>query len=119
MSVLGSLKDVVVGQALKLAGNPRLTKLAGDPRIMNVAMKAINVGGAVKSNADRAGRFAAGVFGLATQEEVAGLRTTIQTLEDNLAALEAERQASTTESATGAGAQAGSSAKKPAKTVRS
>jgi hypothetical protein len=89
MSVFTSVKDALVGQAMKLAGNPRVTKLVSDPRIMNAAMKAMSLGGAVKTNMDKAGRLAAGVFGLATQEEVANLRQTIQTLEDTVASLEA------------------------------
>jgi hypothetical protein len=56
----------------------------GDPRIMNVAMKAVGLGGTLKAELDRASRFAAGLFGLATQEEVSALRSTVQTLEDNL-----------------------------------
>jgi hypothetical protein len=117
MSVISSLKDVVVGQAVKLAASPKLTKLATDPRLMNVAMKAMTVGGAVKSNADRAGRFAAGVFGLATQEDVAGLRTTIQNLEDTVASLEAERAAAAATASSGPAP--GNDAKKSAKTARS
>jgi hypothetical protein len=89
MTMMNSLKDVLVGQAMKLAGNPRVTKLVSDPRVMNAAMKAMSLGGAVKTNMDKAGRLAAGVFGLATQEEVATLRQTIQTLEDTVASLEA------------------------------
>jgi hypothetical protein len=88
MSMMNSLKDVLLGQAMKLAGNPRVTKLVSDPRVMNAAMKAMSLGGAVKTNMDKAGRLAAGVFGLATQEEVATLRQTIQTLEDTVASLE-------------------------------
>lgn len=88
MSIVNSLKDAVLGQAMKLAGNPRVTKLVSDPRVMNAAMKAMSLGGAVKTNMDKAGRLAAGVFGLATQEEVATLRQTIQTLEDQVASLE-------------------------------
>ena len=91
--MMNNLKDVLVGQAMKLAGNPRVTKLVSDPRVMNAAMKAMSLGGAVKTNMDKAGRLAAGVFGLATQEEVANLRQTIQTLEDNLASLEARASA--------------------------
>jgi hypothetical protein len=86
--MMNNLKDVLVGQAMKLAGNPRVTKLVSDPRVMNAAMKAMSLGGAVKTNMDKAGRLAAGVFGLATQEEVATLRQTIQTLEDTVASLE-------------------------------
>ena len=96
MSVFTSLKDVVVGQAMKLAGSPRLTKIMGDPRLMNAAMKAMSLGGAVKTNMDKAGRLAAGVFGLATQDEVANLRQTIQTLEDTVATLEARANEPTT-----------------------
>jgi hypothetical protein len=91
MSMMNNLKDVLVGQAMKLAGNPRVTKLVSDPRVMNAAMKAMSLGGAVKTNMDKAGRLAAGVFGLATQEEVASLRQTIQTLEDTVASLEARK----------------------------
>lgn len=88
MSLLNSFKDTVLGQAMKMAGSPRVTKLMADPRLMNAAMRAMSLGGAVKTNMDKAGRFAAGVFGLATQDEVATLRATIQTLEDTVASLE-------------------------------
>lgn len=88
MSLLGSFKGTLMDQAMKLAGNPRVAKLMGDPRLMNTAMKAMSLGGAVKEQMDKAGRLAAGVFGLATQDEVARLRTTIQTLEDQVAMLE-------------------------------
>ena len=88
--MLDSVKDVVVGRAMRLMSDPRLSRVMGDPRVMNVAMKAVGVGGTIKNELDRASRFAAGLFGLATQEEVASLRTTIQSLEDNLAILEAK-----------------------------
>ncbi len=67
-----------MGQALRLAGNPRVSKLASDPRLMNAAMKALSLGGTLKSGMDRAGGLAAGAFGLATQQEVANLRATIR-----------------------------------------
>lgn len=90
MPVLKSIKDVVVGQAFKLAGSPRVSKLVSDPRLMNAAMKAMSVGGAVKSNLDKAGKLAAGAFGLATHDEVVTLRSTIQQLEDQVASLESK-----------------------------
>ena len=93
MPVIKSIKDIVVGQALRLAGNPRVSKLASDPRLMNVAMKALSLGGTLKSGMDRAGGVAAGVFGLATQQEVASLRSTIQQLEDTVSTLEAKTAA--------------------------
>ena len=55
-------------------------------KVMNVAMKAVGLGGTIKAELDRASRFAAGLFGLATQEEVSALRSTVQSLEDNLSA---------------------------------
>ena len=90
MAVFKSIKDVVVGQAFKLAGSPKVSKLVSDPRLMNAAMKALSVGGAVKSNLDKAGRLAAGAFGLATHDEVVTLRTTIQQLEDQIITLESK-----------------------------
>jgi len=94
MSMLGSFKDVVVGRAMRLMSDPRLTKVVSDPRLMNAAMKALSLGGTVKAELDKATRLAAGVFGLATQDEVAALRTTIQNLEDTVATLEARAPAS-------------------------
>jgi hypothetical protein len=49
-------------------------------------MKAVNLGGAVKSSWTRASRFAAGLLGLATREGVSALRSAIQSLEDTIAA---------------------------------
>jgi hypothetical protein len=93
MSMLGSLKDVFVERAMRLVSDPRLTKVASDPRVMNAAMKALSLGGTLKTEMSKATRLAAGVFGLATEEELAALRTTIQTLEDTVATLEAQSAA--------------------------
>jgi hypothetical protein len=92
MSLLNTVKDVVIGQAMKLAASPRVTKLVSDPRVMNAAMKAMSLGGTVKTTVDKAGKMAAGMLGMATQEEVANLRSTIQSLEDQIAVLEAQKQ---------------------------
>ena len=91
--MLDTVKDVVVGRAMRLMSDPRVSRVMGDPRVMNAAMKAVGVGGTIKNELDRASRFAAGLFGLATQEEVATLRSTIQSLEDNLAMMEAKANA--------------------------
>jgi hypothetical protein len=90
MSMLDAVKDVVVGRAVRLMSDPRISRVMGDERVMNVAMKAVGLGGSIKAELDRASRFAAGLFGLATQEEVSVLRSTIQTLEDNLAIMESK-----------------------------
>jgi hypothetical protein len=86
--MLDSVKEKVVGQAMRLISDPRISRVMGDQRVMNVAMKAVGVGGSIKAELDRATRFAAGLLGFATQEEVSALRSTIQTLEDNLAVME-------------------------------
>jgi hypothetical protein len=88
MSMLDAVKTRVVGQAMRLMSDPRVSRMLGDQRVMNVAMKAVGVGGSIKAELDRATRFAAGVLGFATQEEVSALRSTIQSLEDNLAIVE-------------------------------
>jgi hypothetical protein len=88
MSMFGSVKDRMVGQAMRLMSDPRISRVMGDQRVMNVAMKAVGIGGSIKAELDRATRFAAGVLGFATQEEVSALRSTVQALEDNLAILE-------------------------------
>lgn len=91
MSMFGAVKDMMIGRAMRLMSDPRVSRLMGDPRVMNAAMRAMNVGGTVKAELDRASRFAAGMLGFATQEEVSSLRTTVQTLEDQLAVMEAHR----------------------------
>jgi hypothetical protein len=88
--MLNAVKDAIVGRAIRVMSDPRLTRVMGDPRLMNVAMKAVGLGGTVKAELDRATRFAAGLFGLATQEEVSALRSTVQNLEDNLAIMESK-----------------------------
>jgi hypothetical protein len=93
MSMMGAMKDLVIGRAMRLMSDPRVSRVMGDPRLMNAAMKAVSVGGNVRAELDRASRFAAGVLGFATQEEVSTLRSTIQTLEDQIAVLDARRGA--------------------------
>ena len=89
--MFGSVKDMVIGRAMRLMSDPRVSRVMGDPRVMNVAMRAMSVGGTMKAELDRASRFAAGILGFATQEEVSSLRSTIQTLEDQLAVMESQR----------------------------
>jgi len=91
--MLDAVKDKVVGQAMRLMSDPRISRVMGDQRVMSAAMKAVGVGGSIKAELDRATRFAAGLLGFATQEEVSALRSTVQTLEDNLAIMESKAQA--------------------------
>jgi hypothetical protein len=89
--MFGAMKDMMIGRAMRLMSDPRVSRMMGDPRVMNAAMRAMSVGGTVKTELDRATRFAAGVLGFATQEEVSALRSTIQTLEDQIAVMESQR----------------------------
>ena len=93
MSLLDSVKDRMVGQAMRFMSDPRVSRVMGDQRVMNAAMKAVGFGGNIKAELDRATRFAAGLLGFATQEEVSVLRSTVQALEDNLAIMESRAQA--------------------------
>ena len=86
--MFNTVKDAVMGQAMRLMGDPRLSNLMGNPKVINAAMKAMSLGGSVKSEVDKAARFAAGVFGFATQDEVTALRSTVQNLEDTVAILQ-------------------------------
>ena len=88
MSMLGAVKNAVFGQAMRLMSDPPSVQGGVRPARMDAAMKAMSLGGTVKAELDKASRLAAGIFGLATQEEVTALRTTIQTLEDTVAVLE-------------------------------
>ena len=90
MSVFRTVKDAVVGQAMRLMSDPRLSKVMGNPKVMNAAMKAMNLGGSVKAEMDKATRFAAGMFGFATHDEVSALRSTVQNLEDTIAIMQAK-----------------------------
>ena len=95
--MLDAVKDKVVGQAMRFISDPRISRVMGDQRVMSAAMKAVGVGGSIKAELDRATRFAAGLLGFATQEEVSALRSTVQTLEDNLAVMESKAQATLTQ----------------------
>ena len=96
--MLDAAKDAMVSRAVRLMSDPRISRVMGDDRFMKVAMKAVGVGGSIKAELDRATRFAAGLFGLATQEEVSVLRSTIQSLEDNLAIMESKAGPGSTQS---------------------
>ncbi|HXT97780.1 MAG TPA: hypothetical protein VN853_15880 [Polyangia bacterium] len=102
MSMFDAVKDKMVGQAMRLMSDPRISRMMGDQRVMNVAMKAVGVGGSIKAELDRATRFAAGLLGFATQEEVSALRSTVQSLEDNLAIMESRAARNGTASTHGA-----------------
>ena len=120
MSMLDAVKDKVVGQAMRFMSDPRISRVMGDQRVMSAAMRAVGVGGSIKAELDRATRFAAGLLGFATQEEVSALRSTVQTLEDNLAVMESKAQSMAACSLAGstffAGAPAGKPSASPAAT---
>ena len=89
MSMLGSLKDVVVGRAVRLMSDPRLTKVASSPRVVDATSKMLSLGGSVRAELAKTTRLAASVFGIATDQDLATLRSTVRTLEDAISTLEA------------------------------
>lgn len=97
MSLLNSVKDMVIGQAMKVASDPRVTRMVTNPKVMDAAMKAMSVGGTVKEKIDEAGRIAGSALGLASQQELSTMRNTIQNLEDQISILEARAAAAEAE----------------------
>ncbi|MDZ4697472.1 MAG: hypothetical protein SGI86_20215 [Deltaproteobacteria bacterium] len=97
MSLLNSVKDMVIGQAMKVASDPRVTRMVTNPKVMDAAMKAMSVGGTVKEKLDEAGRIAGSALGLASQQELSAMRNTIQNLEDQISILESRAAAAEAE----------------------
>jgi len=97
MSIFNSVKDMVIGQAMKVASDPRVTGIVTNPKVMETAMKAMQVGGTVKEKIDEAGRIASSALGFASQQEITSMRNTIQNLEDQISILESRAAAAEAE----------------------
>jgi hypothetical protein len=83
-----TLKDKLVSEGLKLAGNPQVAKLMQDPRFMGLVMSAMAVPGRVSTFTSEQKEQFAKTMGLATVDEVRSLRRAIESMEDTLARLE-------------------------------
>ena len=83
-----ALKDKLIAEGMKLAGNPAVAKLMQDERFMRLVMAAMTMPGRVSSFTSEQKEAFAKTMGLATQEEVRDLKRTVTALERALAKLE-------------------------------
>jgi cell division FtsZ-interacting protein ZapD len=95
MAVVGSgrmaLKDKLMAEGMKLAGNPQVAKLMQDERFMKLVMTAMSMPGKVSTFTTEQKEHFAAAMGLATQEEVRDLKRTVAALERAVARLETRR----------------------------
>jgi uncharacterized protein YceH (UPF0502 family) len=95
MKMLGSvpmaLKDKLMAEGMKLAGNPQVAKLMQDERFMKLVMTAMSMPGKVSTFTTEQKEHFAKAMGLATQEEVRDLKRTVAALERAVARLEGHR----------------------------
>jgi polyhydroxyalkanoate synthesis regulator phasin len=87
-----SLKDKLMSEGMKLAGNPAVAKLMQDERFMKLVMTAMSMPGRVNTFTAEQKEHFAKAMGLATQEEVRDLKRTVAALERAVARLEAAQQ---------------------------
>ncbi len=85
-----ALKDTLMAEGMKLAGNPAVAKLMQDPRFMRLVMTAMAMPGKVSEFTDEQREHFAKAMGLATQEEVRDLKRTVAALERQVARLESK-----------------------------
>jgi hypothetical protein len=83
-----SLKDKIMSEGMKLAGNPALAKVVQDERFMKLMMAALSVPGRVQTFTSEQKEQFAKAMGLATAEEVRDLKRIVASLEETVARLE-------------------------------
>jgi hypothetical protein len=81
------LKDFILEESMKLAGNPAVSKLMQDPRFMRLVMTAISMPGRVQTFTQEQKETFARSMGLATQDEVRDLKRQVTALEREVARL--------------------------------
>lgn len=79
------LKQQLMTQAFKLMQDPRVARALQNPRVMQGVVGAMQLGARVQKNITTGTTVVARSLNLATTEEVAELRTTIDRLERELA----------------------------------
>lgn len=82
-----SLKEKLLTEGMKLAGNPHVAKVMQDERLMKFVMTAASMPGRVTSFTAEQKEAFAKVMGLATADEVRDLKRTISALEREVARL--------------------------------
>ena len=87
-----AIKNKILAEGMKLAGNPAVAKLMQDERFMKAVMTAMAMPGRVSSYTTEQKEHFAKAMGLATQEEVRDLKRTVAALERAVARLESDRK---------------------------
>lgn len=85
-----SLKEKIVTEGMKLAGNPQVAKLMQDERFMKLVMAAMSMPGRVSSFTTEQKEAFAKSMGLATQDELRDLKRVVGSLEQTVARLRAK-----------------------------
>jgi hypothetical protein len=85
-----SLKDKVVQEGMKLATHPTVGPLLQDERVMKLLMTALSVPGKVSELTEEQRQNFVKVMGLATEQEVADLKRTVRSLEEELSRVRRE-----------------------------
>jgi len=84
-----SIKDRLVTEGMKLAGNPQVAKLMQDERFMKLVMTAMSVPGRVSTFTTEQKEQFAKTMGLATADEVRDLKRIVTSLEQTVSRLRA------------------------------
>lgn len=87
---MSSIKEKILTEGMKLAGNPQVAKLMQDERFMKLVMTAMSMPGRVSSFTTEQKETFAKSMGLATQDEVRDLRRTVTSLEQTISRLRAK-----------------------------
>jgi hypothetical protein len=88
-----SLKDRIVTEGMKLAGNPQVAKLMQDERFMKLVMTAMSMPGRVTTFTAEQKEHFARTMGLATADEVRDLKRIVTSLEQSVTRLRAKIEA--------------------------
>ncbi|HEY4120727.1 MAG TPA: hypothetical protein VGM56_22835 [Byssovorax sp.] len=85
-----ALKEKLLQEGMRLAGNPAVAKLMQDPRFMQLVMTAVSLPGRVQTFTDEQKEQFARALGLATQDELKDLKRQVTALEREVARLSAK-----------------------------
>jgi cell division FtsZ-interacting protein ZapD len=95
---MSNLKSKLMKQGMKLMADPRVMKLMQDERVMKTVMTAMSMPGKVESFSKEQVEKIAKAMALATEGEVKDLKRTVRRLEEEIARLQKEKEASTSRS---------------------
>jgi len=82
-----SIKDKVMSEGMKLATHPAVAPLLQDERVMKLLMQALAMPGRIEQMTEEQRDNFIRLMGLATKQEIADLKRTVRSLEDELSQL--------------------------------